>query len=125
MGKHLLAAFPGMDTAEVSGDMPGEVAEAKAEERWVMFFNGSSYGSHGGAGIVFETPTQDLLSYTFKLDFECSNNVAEYEALILGLRLAEELDLGAIDIKGDSKLVTSQVTGKFQVKEAHLAPYRA
>ncbi|XP_026433585.1 uncharacterized protein LOC113331023 [Papaver somniferum] len=49
----------------------------------------------------------------------------EYEALILGLRMAEELNLGEIDIKGDSKLVTNQLSGDFQVKEAHLAPYRA
>ncbi|XP_026435146.1 uncharacterized protein LOC113332861 [Papaver somniferum] len=114
-----------MDMTEISEEIPVEVAELEEEERWTMFFDGSSYDSYGGAGIVFETHKKELLSFAFKLDFECSNNVAEYEALILGLRLAEELNLGAIDIKGDSKLVTNQISGDFQVKEAHLAPYRA
>ncbi|XP_026399052.1 uncharacterized protein LOC113294894 [Papaver somniferum] len=121
----LLAAFPGTDMMGISEETPGEVAEVEEEERWAIFFDESSYGSHGGAGIVFETPKRDLLSFAFKLYFECSNNVAEYEALILGRRMAEELNLGAIDIKGDSKLVTNQVSGEFHVKEAHLAPYRA
>ncbi|XP_026459154.1 uncharacterized protein LOC113359768 [Papaver somniferum] len=114
-----------MDMTEISDEIPGEVAEVQEEERWKIFFDGSSYGSYGGAGIVFETPKKELLSFAFKLDFECSNNVAEYESLILGLRMAEELNLGAIDVKGDSKLVTNQISGDFQVKEAHFAPYRA
>ncbi|XP_026442650.1 uncharacterized protein LOC113342271 [Papaver somniferum] len=121
----LLAAFPGMDMTEISDKIPGEVAEVEEEERWTMFSDGSSYGSYGGAGIVFETPKKELMSFAFKLDFECSNNVAEYEALILGLRMAEELKLGAIDVKGDSKLVRNHISSDFQVKEAHLVPYRA
>ncbi|XP_026378575.1 uncharacterized protein LOC113273015 [Papaver somniferum] len=120
----LLAAFPGMDMTEISNEIPGEVAEVEEEESWTMFFDGSSYGSYGGAGMVFEMPKKELLSFAFKLDFECRNNMAEYEALILRLRMAEELNLGAIDIKGDSKLVTNQISSDFQVKEAHLAPYR-
>ncbi|XP_026443575.1 uncharacterized protein LOC113343657 [Papaver somniferum] len=70
-------------------------------------------------------PHKATYSYSFKLDFPCSNNVSEYDALILGLRLAKELDLGVIEVKGDSKLVTNQVNGDFHVKELHLAPYRA
>ncbi|XP_026416768.1 uncharacterized protein LOC113312228 [Papaver somniferum] len=53
------------------------------------------------------------------------NNVAEYEALILGLIMAKELGLGGVEIKGDSRLVTNQVNGYFHVKEPHLALYRA
>ncbi|XP_026398785.1 uncharacterized protein LOC113294616 [Papaver somniferum] len=114
-----------MDMTEISDEIHEEVAEVQEEERWTMFFEGSSYGSYGGAWIVFETPKKELLSFAFKLDIECNNNVAEYEALILGLRMADELNLGAIDVKGDSKLVTNQISGDFQVKEAHLTPYRA
>lgn len=90
-----------------------------------MFFDGSSYGAVGGAGVVFEAPQGNLLSYSFKLDFSCSNNVAKYEALILGLRLAKELDLGGVEVNGGSRLVTKQVNDDFHVKETHLEPYRA
>ncbi|XP_026436558.1 uncharacterized protein K02A2.6-like [Papaver somniferum] len=87
-------------------------------------FDGSSYGSHGGSGTVFETPTQALLSFSFKLDFECSNNVAEYKALILGLRMAEELNLGEIDIKvkaghePDIMRLSAALASKMQLNEA-------
>ncbi|XP_026399015.1 uncharacterized protein LOC113294853 [Papaver somniferum] len=87
-----------------------------------MYFDGSYYGIGGGAWVVFEAPQGDLMSYSFKLDFPCSNNVAEYEVLILGLRIAKELNLGSMEVNGDSKLVTIQVNGDFHVKEAHLAP---
>ncbi|XP_026410009.1 uncharacterized protein LOC113305123 [Papaver somniferum] len=89
-----------------------------------MFFDGSSYDTVGEEGVVFEAPQGELLSYLFKLDFPCCNNVAEYESLILGLRMAKELGLGGVEIKGDSRLVTNQVNGNFHVKEPHLAPYR-
>ncbi|XP_026451269.1 uncharacterized protein LOC113351515 [Papaver somniferum] len=54
-----------------------------------------------------------------------SKNVAEYEALILGLRMANDLNLRSVEVKGDSRLVTNQVNGDFHVKEPHLTPYRA
>ncbi|XP_026410675.1 uncharacterized protein LOC113305901 [Papaver somniferum] len=85
-----------------------------------MFFDGSSYGTVGGSGVVFESPQGELLSYSFKLDFPCSKNVAEYGALILGLRMANDLNMGSVEVKGDSRLVN----GEFHVKEPHLAPYR-
>ncbi|XP_026429355.1 uncharacterized protein LOC113325380 [Papaver somniferum] len=117
--------YPGEGDDEVHEYIPGEVAAADVDNPWTMFFDGSSYGTIGGAGVVFEAPRGELLSYSFKLDFPCSNNVSEYEALILGLRMAKELNLGSVKVKGDSRLVKNQVNGDFHVKEPHLAPYRA
>ncbi|XP_026399129.1 uncharacterized protein LOC113294980 [Papaver somniferum] len=119
-----MAMFPGAGDDEVHEHIPGEVAIVEADKPWTMFFDGSSYGSVGGAGVVFEDPRGELLSYSFKLNFPCSNNVAEYEALILGLQMAKELNLGGAEVKGDSRLVTNQVNVEFHVKEPHLAPYR-
>ncbi|XP_026433100.1 uncharacterized protein LOC113330513 [Papaver somniferum] len=121
----LMAMFLGEGDDEIHERVPGEVAAADINKPWTMFFDGSSYDTVGGAGVVFEAPQGELLSYSFKLDFPYSNNVAEYEALILGLRMAKELGLGGVEIKGDSRLVTSQVNGDFHVNEPHLAPYRA
>ncbi|XP_026440795.1 uncharacterized protein LOC113339752 [Papaver somniferum] len=117
--------FPGEGNDEVHKYIPGEVADADIDKPWTMFFDGSSYGTVGGAGVVFETPQGEMLSYSLKLEFQSSNNVAEYEALILGLRVAKELNLGSVEFKGDSRLVTNQVNGDFHVKEPHLASYRA
>ncbi|XP_026396381.1 uncharacterized protein LOC113291015 [Papaver somniferum] len=120
----LMAMFPGEGHNEVHGYLPGEVAVADTDKKWTIFFDGSSYDTVGGDGVVFESPQGELLSYLFKLDFPCSNNVAKYGALILGLRMAKELNIGSVEVKGDSKIVTNQVNGDLYVKESHLAPYR-
>ncbi|XP_026410397.1 uncharacterized protein LOC113305593 [Papaver somniferum] len=120
-----MAMFTGEGDDEIHDRVPGEVDTADIDKPWTMFFDGSSYDIVGGAGVVFEAPQGELLSYSFKLAFPCSNNVAEYEALILGLRMAKEIGFGGVEIKGDSRLVTNQVNGDFHVKEPHLAPYRA
>jgi uncharacterized small protein (DUF1192 family) len=56
---------------------------------WKMFFDGASSSIGAGAGVVFKSPSQEILSLSYKLEFEVTNNVAEYEALILGLRAAK------------------------------------
>ncbi|RZC74840.1 hypothetical protein C5167_050324 [Papaver somniferum] len=117
--------FPGEGDDEVHEYIPGEVAAVDVDKPLAMSFEGSSYDTVGGEGVMFEAPRGDLLSYSFKLDFPCCNNVTEYEALILGLRMAKELNLGGVEVKGGSKLVINQVNGDFHVKKRHLAPYRA
>ncbi|KNA08827.1 hypothetical protein SOVF_159130, partial [Spinacia oleracea] len=53
----------------------------------------------------------------------CSNNMAEYQALILGLHMAMELGLKDLDIYGDSQLVISQLLGEYEVKKEDLIPH--
>ena len=51
-----------------------------------------AYSREGtGAGVVFMSPAQETTSLSYKLEFEATNNVVEYEALILGLRAAREM----------------------------------
>ena len=54
-----------------------------------MHFDGSKMRTGLGAGIVLTSPKGDKLRYTLQIHFAASNNVAEYEALIHGLRLAK------------------------------------
>jgi hypothetical protein len=56
---------------------------------WKMFFDGASSREGIGAGIFFVSPAQETISLSYKLEFETTNNVAEYEALVLGLRAAK------------------------------------
>jgi hypothetical protein len=60
---------------------------------WKMFFDGASSREGVGAGVVFVSPTQETISLSYKLEFETTNNVAEYEALVLGLRAAKDMGL--------------------------------
>ena len=73
-----------------------------------MHFNGSKMRTGLGAGIVLTSPKGDKLKYVLQIHFAASNNVAEYEALIHGLRLPKELGIRRILCYGDSDLVVQQ-----------------
>ena len=60
-----------------------------------------------------------------KLDFLATDNEAEYEALIVGLKLTKELGVKSVEIFYDSRLVVYQVRGDYQAKGKRLAPYLA
>lgn len=58
-----------------------------------MHFDGASSKEGNGAGIVLTSPSSELLYYVFKLEFEATNIVVEYEALLLGLNVAKDLGI--------------------------------
>jgi len=71
---------------------------------------------------VIVTPEGRSISYALKLNFSATNNEAEYEALVAGLKLAKELGIQTLQILCDSQLVVFQVKGDYQAKGARLAP---
>ena len=75
----------------------------------MMYFDGSVMAPDSGARVVLISPDGSRLHYTTCLDFLTSNNVAEYEALINGLRIAIELGTMRLYVRGDSELVIDQV----------------
>jgi ribonuclease HI len=78
-------------------------------ELWTMFFDGSLMKTGAGMGLLFISPLGKHLRYVLRLHFPASNNVAEYEALVNGLRIAIELGVRRLDARGDSQLVIDQV----------------
>jgi hypothetical protein len=62
-------------------------------ELWTMYFDGSLMKTRAGAGLLFVSPLGRHLRYVIRLHFSASNNMAEYEALVNGLRIAVELSL--------------------------------
>ena len=60
---------------------------------------------------------------TFNLAFECNNNQAEYEALVIGLEILLELREKDVQLIGDSQLVHRQLTGEYKCNRLLLAPY--
>ncbi|RDY10137.1 Retrovirus-related Pol polyprotein, partial [Mucuna pruriens] len=65
-----------------------------------------------GAGIILEGLDGILIKQSLHFDFRASNNQAEYEALLAGMRLALEIEAKRLTVKSDSKLVTGQVSGE-------------
>jgi ribonuclease HI len=78
-------------------------------DHWVMYFDGSYTLKGVGASIVLIPPEGDMLKYVIQIEFPATNNTAEYEGLVIGLRLAKELGIQRLLIWGDSHLVVKQV----------------
>ena len=74
--------------------------------------------------MVFVSPAQETISLSYKLEFETTNNVAEYEALILGLRAAREMGIQEVEVFGDADLVVQQVRSAYQAKHPRLRSYQ-
>ena len=80
-----------------------------SHEYWTMYFDGSVMAPGSGAEVVLISPNGSRLRYAIRLHFPASNNPAEYEALINGLRVAIELGATRLYVRGDSELVVDQV----------------
>ncbi|XP_075633638.1 uncharacterized protein LOC142606124 [Castanea sativa] len=76
-------------------------------ERWVINVDRSSTLYAAGIGVILKSPEGDKLEYATRLQYQTTNNEAEYEALLKGLELAKSLGAESIIVKGDSQLVTT------------------
>nr|KYP67716.1 Uncharacterized protein Mb2253c family [Cajanus cajan] len=90
---------------------------------WTMHVDGSSNNQGSGVGVILEAPTGLILEQSLRFAFKASNNQAEYEALLAGLRLAQEIRARRLMCWTDSKVVSEQVNDNFQVKEPNLSKY--
>jgi hypothetical protein len=88
----LLCVNNGIENWFVQGASPEDKPTKTPEGMWTLEFDGghSSFGS--GVGIVLTAPSKETFYYSYRLEYHCTNNVAKYEALILGLNL--EIDKG-------------------------------
>ena len=94
-----MTAHPVPEHSKLHEDIPDEVFESNVtseDEVWQMFFDGASrIGPKGriitGVGVVFISPQNHVLFRAFSLTESCSNNVAEYNALFIGLQLAHRM----------------------------------
>jgi hypothetical protein len=63
-------------------------------------------------------------SHSYKLNFQCTNNIAECEALMPGLKLLKKLVAKRISIRGDSELIIKQIKGEYFAKHPRLRAYK-
>jgi ribonuclease HI len=86
-----------------------------------MHFDGSKLLGGLGAGVILTSPKGDKLQYVLQTHFHESNNIAEYEALVHGLKMAKEIGIRRILCFGDSDLVVHQVSGEWDARDANMA----
>ncbi|KAF7154329.1 hypothetical protein RHSIM_Rhsim01G0139100 [Rhododendron simsii] len=104
--------------AFISANLAEEEAQSPNGQKQEDLKNNKS-----GIGVVFVTPNNAIIPHSFALTEGCSNNEAEYEAVIAGLELALQIPIEELLVYGDSEFVIKQLRGEYIVKKASLAPY--
>ncbi|GFS42096.1 hypothetical protein Acr_00g0078080 [Actinidia rufa] len=118
----------GNGTAEL-GDPPEgaeviiEPPQADPYSSWEMHIDGAKNSQGAGVGVVLKSPKGAVFEQCLQFNFPVTNNEAEYEALLAGLRSTNKLGVPELCIYSDSKLVVNQVTGKFEAREIKMAKY--
>ncbi|XP_058757860.1 uncharacterized protein LOC131631095 [Vicia villosa] len=90
---------------------------------WKLYFDGSSHKNGTGIGGVIISPDVISAEFKYSIDRMCTNNEAEYEALITGLELLLELGERSVKIMGDSELVVKQVSKEYKCVKENLIMY--
>ena len=80
--------------------------------RWKLYFDGAANTTGQGMGSILVSPKGQQILVSVKLNFDCMNNVIEYEACIVGLQVALEFNAYDLSVFGDSLLIMSQIEGK-------------
>ena len=97
-----------------------EKEKSLEENGWKMYFDGASNALGRGVGAVLISPEGNHCPFTAKLSFECTNNVAEYEACVLGLQATIEKKIKRLNVYGDSALVICQLNGEWETQDSKL-----
>ncbi|XP_038679469.1 uncharacterized protein LOC119980745, partial [Tripterygium wilfordii] len=111
--------FPDIDVMTVSI----EEGNQKDLAKWTMLFDGASNIMGCGIGAVLISPDENIIPFTAKLYFECTNNVAEYEACTMGIQVAIDMGIRRLQVYGDSQLVIRQLNDEWETKDDKLIPY--
>jgi ribonuclease HI len=100
-----------------------ENQENPFEGYWRMSFDGACSSSRSGVGIVLVGLGNIMHPHAIRLEFSCTNNEVEYEALIQGMILAQEMKIEQLIVIGESELVINQVTQRYKIKKERLKLY--
>jgi ribonuclease HI len=132
LGNCILSLDDGLNGSPEELDLKQEELSPLTEELcksglWKMYFDGASSSEGAGAGILLIAPEGKFtvpFSYRLQWDIDYTNNVCEYEALILGLEAAKKLNIKNLEVYGDAELIVKQVNRQYQAKHPRLRTYR-
>ncbi|XP_071715236.1 uncharacterized protein [Rutidosis leptorrhynchoides] len=117
LGEHEINYAPRTAPPEpVVEEVPNTIA-------WELFTDGASSSDGAGAGLILISPEGEKHTYALHFEFPASNNEAEYEALLSGLRMAEKIGIKALKVSVDSQLVSNQMHGTFEARDPAMQKY--
>jgi ribonuclease HI len=102
------------------------ISSSNTEEgllEWKLFVDGASNMKGAGAGAVLVSPEGLVLEQAVRLGFLASNNEAEYEALLIGLRSAIRLGADRLRVFCDSQLVVNHISGEYLARDERMLSY--
>ncbi|XP_072074378.1 uncharacterized protein [Arachis hypogaea] len=109
--------------AQILADFISELTLDEHNKHWELHVDRASSRGGSGAGIILKERDKVVAEQSLQFHFPASNNQAEYEALIAGLKLAISLQAKSLIAYCDSLLVVQQIRGEFQVKDPLLERY--
>nr|GEU44355.1 reverse transcriptase domain-containing protein [Tanacetum cinerariifolium] len=120
--RHILVDFivkrPEKDSPDTSME-----EEEELPEPWILFTDRSSCTDGSRAGPILTNPEWMEFTYALRFRFDVTNNEAEYEALIFGLRIAKQMGVKDLQANANSHLVANQVNETYVTKEADMIRY--
>nr|GEW81286.1 reverse transcriptase domain-containing protein [Tanacetum cinerariifolium] len=109
---------------EKSDEAPPDMSMVNTpQELWILFTDRSSCIDGSGSGLILTSPKGTEFTYVLRFQFIASNNEAEYETLIDGLRITAQMGVYNVYVSVDSKLVANQVIGTYVTKEENMIKY--
>ena len=90
---------------------------------WKLYFDEVANSIGNGVGAFLLSPKGQQIPVSVKLNFDCTNNVTEYEVCIVGLQFALEFGANDLSVFGDSLLIISKIEGKWQARDIKLILY--
>lgn len=119
-----LAEAPLLDKQPMEVEFPNRDVLIVTTKQWTLYFDGS-YTQHGsGADILFVTLEGRTIPRSYRLMFSCTNNIAEYEALVTRIKMVVEWRITELKVYGYSQLVINQINNDYQTKDDKLLPYK-
>ena len=119
-----LADAPLFDSYPIHAEFPNSETMTLIIQNWKLYFDGSYTQNGSGAGILFVTPQGCTIPKSYKLLFPCTNNMVEYEALMLGLKWVVQWKIIELDVFGDSQLIINKINDEYQTKDDKLFSYK-
>jgi ribonuclease HI len=92
-------------------------------QTWKMYFEEEYSKDSVDVGFFFISPSQEVITLYFKLEFETTNNIAKYEALVLGTRAANDMKIEELSFFGDVEIILHQVRNIYQENHPRLRIY--
>ncbi|XP_075492659.1 uncharacterized protein LOC142530733 [Primulina tabacum] len=109
--------------AHALSDFLSEMIQPSEEEVWKVSVDGASSLVGCGVGVVLVSPLGEKVKLALRIDSRITNNEAEYEAVLAGIRAAREVGASRIILYSDSQLITQQIKGIYEAKDDRMLKY--